>query len=296
MKVEDSGNVKNRIRIRSILVVTLIYLFVISVIIILFQESMELAFVSTIIILVAIIISVVICNKEIKMAKSGSLRFKKTYPFKHFGITVGDFQHVFFYKESLETEILSIIVRHLNKRTPIGNLETIQLSDIDENLVTSEKRYFMKGDLGITERGSSITLIIKLSTFGGMQSIRWWVLVGGYIDKDKKFKFIASSPLSLLFWIYPYINEEYDVLSKIRTIYSASFNDMDITTNIRCLHEAVFDAMVEALEKNGIDTSDIKAQRMQVMNISISGGKVNMGNVVQGGMNKISAKAVQGGK
>jgi hypothetical protein len=51
--------------------------------------------------------------------------------------------------------------------------------------------------------------------------------------------------------------------------------------------------MVVALEKNGIDTSDLKAQKMQSMNINISGGKVNMGNVVQGAMNKIGG-AVKG--
>lgn len=114
-------------------------------------------------------------------------------------------------------------------------------------------------------------------------------MAGGYIDKDKKFNFIVYSPLTILFWIIPYIKKEYDVLSRIRSIYSASYNDMDVITQIRCLHEAVFSAMVEELEKNGIDTSDIKAQRMQVMNISISGGKVSMGNVVQGAMNKIVA-------
>jgi hypothetical protein len=43
------------------------------------------------------------------------------------------------------------------------------------------------------------------------------------------------------------------------------------------------------LQQNRIDTSTIKAQRMQVMNISITGGRVNMGNVVQGAMNRVAA-------
>jgi len=294
MNIQDSGGVKNRIKIRSIFVATLVYLAGIGAVAVFYQVSSVFVLIAIIFTLAAIIISTVICNKEIESAKSDSLRFKKSFPFKYFGIAVGDFQHVFYYKESLETEILSTIVRNLKKRTPISELETIQLSDVDKDLVNPEKRYFMKADSGTTKRGTSITLIIKLTSFGSMQSVRWWVLVGGFIDKDKKFNFIAYSPLTLLFWIIPYLKKEHDVLSNIRTIYSASFNDMDITTQIRCLHEAVFDAMVEDLEKNGIDTSDIKVQRRQVMNISISGGKVNMGNVVQGGMNKISAKVVTG--
>lgn len=59
--------------------------------------------------------------------------------------------------------------------------------------------------------------------------------------------------------------------------------------------EAVFDAMISELEKNDIDTSELKVQKMQTMNINISGGKVSMGNVVQGAMNKIGS-AVKGAK
>ncbi|MBT6114976.1 MAG: hypothetical protein HOH41_04615 [Porticoccaceae bacterium] len=66
---------------------------------------------------------------------------------------------------------------------------------------------------------------------------------------------------------------------------------MDVATQVRCLHEVVFDEMITELDKNGIDTSELKVQKMKVMNINISGGKVNMGNVVQGAMNKISGVA-----
>lgn len=61
------------------------------------------------------------------------------------------------------------------------------------------------------------------------------------------------------------------------------------------LRTDIFDAMVAALDKNGIDTSDLKAQNLQSMNINIPGGKVNMGNMVQDAMNKIGA-AVSGAK
>jgi len=76
-------------------------------------------------------------------------------------------------------------------------------------------------------------------------------------------------------------------LNRVRTIYSGAYNDIDVGVQVRCLHEVVFDAMIAELEKNGIDTSDIKQQKIQMMNINISGGKVNMGNLVQGSSNKI---------
>ena len=84
-------------------------------------------------------------------------------------------------------------------------------------------------------------------------------------------------------------------MNKVRTVYPSAYNDIDISTQVRSMSETVFDAMVLALDKNGIDTSDLKAQKLQSMNINITGGKVNMGNVVQGAMNKITG-AVKGAK
>ena len=277
MDIKDSVEVKNTVKVRSVLIAILIYLFL----------TIATAGVALVVLLVTAIITNLICNKEIEAASSNTNEFKKGFPFKYFGESFGDFQHVFYHKKNLASDIFTAISNVMTLKTTVKKLESIKIKDIDKDLSTPEEREFLKADSGKTKRGTSITLIIKLSNFGSMQSIRWWVLAGGYIDKDKKFNFIAYSPLTLLFWIIPYIKMEFDVLSRIRTIYSASYNDMDVITQIRCLHDAIFSAMVEELEKNDIDTSDIKAQRMQVMNISISGGKVNMGNVVQGGMNKV---------
>lgn len=47
--------------------------------------------------------------------------------------------------------------------------------------------------------------------------------------------------------------------------------------------------MIAVLEKNGIDTTELRAQKMQAMSINISDSKVKMGNIVQGAMNKISS-------
>ena len=40
--------------------------------------------------------------------------------------------------------------------------------------------------------------------------------------------------------------------------------------------------MIAELKKNGIDTSELNLQKMQVANINIPGGKVKVGNLVQG--------------
>jgi hypothetical protein len=177
----------------------------------------------------------------------------------------------------------------------VSTLEPITLTDVDKDLKAAENREFFKAGFGQTRRGTTITLLLSFSAIGKVQSIRWWVLAGGYVDRNKKFNFIAYAPITLWFRIVPYLRREYDLASRLRTVYAASYNDMDVMTLVRCLHDTVFSAMVDELERHDIDTSDIKAQRMQVMNLSISGGRVNMGNVVQGAMNNVEA-TVKGSK
>jgi hypothetical protein len=285
MFTTDSGDVRNSVKTKSVLIAVAVYL------------VLGIVTLGAILLLLLIfgLLAHSICKKEIEAVRRNSTAFNKAFPFRYYGESFGDFQHVFYHQENLENEIVAAIDRELKARTPASALETVTITDIDKDLTAPENREFKKSDCGRTRRGTSITLLLKLSLYGGMQSIRWWVLAGGYVDKNKQFNFVAYAPFTLWRWIFPYLRKEYDVLSRIRTINAASYNDMDVMTQIRCLHEAVFSAMVGELEKNGIDTSDIKAQRMGVMNINISGGRVNMGNVVQGAGNQVAA-TMAGGK
>lgn len=280
MDIRDAADVRNHVKTRSVLMALLIH------------GTLALSTLGVSLVLLAItgIISKLICDHEIDAAQSGASKFKRSYPFNPMGESFGDFQHVFFYHENLGKDLVAAIERELVERTPVTALDTIKLTDIDNQLSHPEDRVFMKAEAGRTIRGTTISLVLQLTSFGQMQSIRWWALAGGFVDRDKVFNFVAYSLFSLPFWIIPYARRQYDVLSKVRTVYAAAYNDMDVVTQVRCLHEAVFSAMVDELERRDIDTSDIKAQRMQVMSINISGGKVNMGNVVQGAMNRVAAR------
>ncbi|NOX64273.1 MAG: hypothetical protein GXO85_00395 [Chlorobi bacterium] len=287
MDIRDSGIAKNGIEIRSILIALLVYgsaLFFIN------EASNGDATIALVVYLVVVAgITMAICKKEINNTNSESNKFKKNLPFKIFGVNFGDFQHVFFSKENINQKIESEIKHQILEKTPIDKFEKISVVDIDKNINTKESRDFHKASTTKTERGSHISLIFQSSDFGEMRSIRWWVIVGGYVDYNKYFNFVVYSPILFLIWIIPYLKKDFDVLSKLRTIYSSSYNDIDISNYIRCIHETVFCAMVDTLEKYNIDTSDLKLQRSQVMNLNVSGGKVNIGNVVQGTMNKITS-------
>jgi len=103
----------------------------------------------------------------------------------------------------------------------------------------------------------------------------------GFVDRNKKVSLLARAPIALPFWIWSYFKQELDIASSVRTAYDAFYNSLDIVTDARSMHTLVFNALVDTLDKHGVDISDLKLQRAQVMNISISGGRTRFGNVVQ---------------
>jgi hypothetical protein len=240
--------------------------------------------------------TLLLLSREISAASSRDNNFNKNYPFGYFGRPLGSFQYVFHHSYSIEKDIYSAIEADLKGKMPITSVKSVSIIDTDPALKNCEQRSFMKAESEPTSRGTAITLILNQSNFGSMRTIQWRILAGGYLDKNSTFKLIAYSIFTLFFWIGPYLRGEVDLLSRVRTISSGAYNELDVSTQVRCLHEVVFDAMIAELAKNGIDTSELKLQKLQIMNINIFSGKVNMSNVVQGAMSKIGevVKGTQG--
>jgi len=93
---------------------------------------------------------------------------------------------------------------------------------------------------------------------------------------------LATAPIAMPFWVMARLKQELDLASSARTVYDAFYNSLDVVTDARSLHTLVFDALVDTLDKHGIDISDLKLQRAQVMNITISGGgRARFGNIIQ---------------
>jgi len=277
MNIYDSMSVSNHIKLRSILIVIIVFLFIA-------------AFSAGILLIPCVIMWIaahLIANKEIRAVSENSTEFKKSYPFRYFGLSYGDFTHVFHHTENLEREISETINTELRTKTPMSDLQEIAIIDIDNDLRQRESRTFQIANSPPTKRGTTVTLLLRFASFGSLQIIQWWVLGGGYVDRDKRFNFVAYSPFLMWFWLLPYLRRSYDLLPAIRTVYSSTYNHFDVDTQVRCAHEAVFCALIDELERNGVDTSAIKVQRMQLMNINISGGTNNIGNVMQGVANKV---------
>jgi hypothetical protein len=273
--------VRNRVRLSTILIFLTIYtvLWGIPLLVLIFTGP----------------ISLLLVNRRIGEARTDSNRFNKTFPFAAYGETFGDFEHVFFHDRAIVQDVVTRVDRSLATTFNGPTFQERDIIDADGRLSARDSRTFLVSTVGTTDRGTAITLIMRTYESGPLHAVRWWIMLGGFVDADRKARFLLASPLTFWFWIIPYLRGNVNLLGRVTSIYNAAFNDMDILTVARGLHQSVFDAMVAVLEDNEIDTSDIKIQRAQVMNISISGGKVNMGNIVQGAMNKIAAR-VSGGQ
>jgi hypothetical protein len=281
MDLVNSRNINNRIKKTSI--VTAVIFHIILALITFGLSLVVLAIVG--------IATLLLLNKEIAKGKLRDNNFNKIYPFGLFGQTFGSFQHVFHHSYSIEKDIYTAFEKELKAKTPIISVKTVPIIDTDPDLKNCEQRSFIKAELEPTSRGTAITLVLNQSNFGSMRTIQWRVLAGGYIDKNKIFNLIAYSLFSIYFWIGNYLKGEVDLLSRVRKIYPGAYNDMDIEIQVRCLHEVVFDAMIVELGKNGIDTGELKLQKLQLANISVTDGKMNMVGILRGAMRKVSGRA-----
>jgi hypothetical protein len=236
------------------------------------------------------LIAGLLLHRDVRRLQGNAHHFRKTFPFVAYGREFGDFEHIYFCDRDLSTGLLARIDAAFVRVFGGDGLTPVSLVDRDPNLKKSEARSFHIAEVTTTIRSTRVTVALHTEMHGHMQSLRWWLLLGGFVDSNKRLVFLAMSPVTLPFLLLPYMLGKVNFVDRVRTIYGSAYNDHDILTLVRGGHQAVFDALVEVLEENDIDTSDLKTQRAQVMNISISGGKVNMGNVVQGAMNRVSAK------
>ena len=273
-------SIRNHVRVRTVLTVLLIYVALSAATLGIFLAYSIITWLTAWLLL----------RRDIKRLEGDAHDFRKTFPFMAYGREFGDFEHIFFHDQDLSQVLLARINTAFVRIFGGDGLTPVQLIDRDPNLKTNEARVFHIAEVTTTMRATRVTVAVHTEKQGHMQSLRWWLLLGGFIDHEKRLVFLALSPLTLPFLLVPYLLGRVNFVNRVRTIYGSAYNDYDILTLVRGGHQAVFGVLVEVLEENGVDTSDLRAQRAQVMNISISGGKVNMGNVVQGAMNRVSAK------
>lgn len=220
-----------------------------------------------------------------------SIEFSQENAASPFGVQYGSFHYVFYSDKAVLENFRAALNNALKRKLGCPDLHEIAFKDVDRDLSSSETRTFLLTTADETARKSGFTLLCDLTQTKTINSVRWWMLVSGVRDPNKIFWRYVFAPLSTPFFILPYIRRQYDPLSGLMTIYPGFFNGIDVLNRTREIEYVAFETLVEVLESFGINTSDLKQQKSNILNINVSGGQTSFGSVVQGAMNKIVGMA-----
>ncbi|WP_420474560.1 hypothetical protein [Noviherbaspirillum sp. ST9] len=235
------------------------------------------------------------------IARAESRRTGNTIEFAQSGATDalgfqwGSFHHVFHSKEAVNESFRDALGAALRGKLGYSAFQEITLKDVDRDLPAPEARTFLVSSAKETTRHAGFSIMCGFTRSADIQGVRWWLLVSGIRDPNKTFWFLALSPVMLPFILYAIVQRQYDPLKKVMTVYPGFFNEIDIVNRTRELQFVAFETLVEVLDSFGIDTSDLKQQKANILSINVSGGQTSFGSVVQGAMNKVSGMAVGGG-
>lgn len=212
-----------------------------------------------------------------------------------FGQQYGSFHHVFHSHDAVNDAYRDALTTALSNKLGCTGLHAISFKDVDKDLMSAESRSFFVSTAPETPRNTGFTLLCDFAKNLNVQTVRWWMLVSGVRDPNKVFWRYALAPFTVPFTFLAYLRREYDPLSGLMTVHPGFFNEIDVLNRTREMQYVAFETLVEVLESFGIDTSDLKAQKGNVLNINVSGGQTNIGNVVQGAMNKVRGVAGSSG-
>jgi hypothetical protein len=200
----------------------------------------------------------------------------------------GSFHHAFVSDRGVVQALLKNLSDSLNSKLGCSELKQIILKDIDTELPAPESRAFLRAVAPLTARKTLITFLCVFSRIANVQGLRWWILVRGQRDPNAVFWRYALSPIKIPLVLWSYLTNKYRADAGFNKINPGFFNSNDVSSRVREIQLVAFNTLVETLDTFGIDTTDLKQQKANILNINVSGGgQTSFGNVVQGAMNKV---------
>jgi hypothetical protein len=225
-----------------------------------------------------------------------AVEFSQSGAANSIGSEFGSFHHVFHSGESAIESYRQALGNALKGKLGASDIQEVAFKDVDHGLPAAETRSFLLASVGETPRRSGFFLLCHLTRSASIQGVRWWVLVSGLRDPNKVFWRYALAPFTVPFVLLPYLRRDFDPLHGLTRIYPGFFNGVDILNRTREMQFVAFETLVEVLDSFGIDTSDLKQQKGNILNINVSGGQASFGSVVQGAMNKVAGAAGGGAR
>lgn len=217
-------------------------------------------------------------KKDMENIKNNIFSFDDTNPFEAIGSTVYNFHHVFHSEDKeIPDSLLNDIVNSAFNESPSTRISNIRITGCDKLINRTsfkfDSRKFKLIESQKTMRGGQISLLAKVERFEKIYNVKWWTLFTGIIDSGSIKMLIVLSPITLPFWIRSRLEGTSNLVSKIRKIYKSSYETQDLVVMAVSINKLMIEALIENLEKHGIETTDIKEIKPNLVNINISGGK-----------------------
>lgn len=283
-------NLKPKFPIIKLLIAIVIYFFIASFIINANRYSPEGPLVVyALYLIVVMVLTYFFLKSDMVSLNEDANTFKRMLPFENYGATVHEFQYSFKASSNKTiSEVCSTILSNLQEHSGFSDVKSQTITDIDKTLINKDSRDFVVSHSEETVRGGKVTYLLRTDSAGSMHSVKWWFLLSGPITRAAIVSLILFSPLTIPLWIIPRLRGDHNLASNLRSIYPAYYESHDLFTIVNCSNKLTMDTLIKELSDRGIDTSDLKAQLAQSMNINVSGGKASFGSVVQGAVNTMS--------
>ena len=275
-----------RFKLRNALIAAVLYLYVLSMV----------WFLGPVAILVLILYvgacmyaaRQMIVGAESRQSDTNCVEFSKCNATVVYGDAWKSFYYVFDSEQQVIDELMTRMGSALRAKLGCEDLKETTLTDIDRELPRPERRSFRVAMAPNSLRKTRFHFLCTFSKTGNVQGVRWWIFVLGERDPNKVFWRYALAPLTVPFVALAYFRREFEPLHGLTSVDPGFFNSVDMLTRTREIEYVAFETLVATLESFGIDTSDLKEQRSNVLNVNVgNGGKATIGSVVQGAFNRL---------
>lgn len=230
-----------------------------------------------------------------RTSQDNTVEFYKSSALAVFGEAWKSFHYLFEYKEDVTQSIITRMANDLQVKLGCTDLKETVFKDIDRDLPQPEARGFRLSLAPNSARRTRFHFLCGVSRTLNVQGLRWWVLVLGERDPNKVFWRFALAPLTMPFVILAYLRREFEPLHGLTSVDPGFFNSVDTLSRTREMEFVAYESFISTLESFGIDTSDLRAQRANILSINVGGGgNLSIGSMIQGAYNRVSG-ATSGG-
>jgi len=177
------------------------------------------------------------------------------------------------------------LAQHIAGRLPAESVQVIG-DKVITDLQTGEQKKFIRVWVR-SPFGSMVTFFVHYAVFGHTITAHYYTYLRGAHHTWDAVKFILASPLTIWFWLIPWLRNRYSITASSSHFRESSFDDIDILTMSCVTHRVVFGETEKMLEEANLLTEVIRQQIQSITNhnyIKISGSSsfnIGDGNVVR---------------